>query len=314
MRPSFQPSLKALRSFEAAARLESLTLAAQELNVSVSAIAFQVRQVEAVLGQKLLTRNGRALAATAPGKALARELRTAFDRIDASLTSFRSNSAQTLTVSMLPNFAALWLLPRLAGFRALHPLIDVRMLTTERLVRLDAERVDCAIRCGPGLWQGLRTELLFPQQLAPVCRPDHPAIGKPLAQLAPASVIVNSRQPAEWSDWCKAVGSQAPDLRRGQCLDGRELVAEAVFAGLGVGLMDVSVFASQIRTGRLCQLGAAVPTGWNHYFVTPEHGSASPARQAFRDWLMAQAQDAVGTMAGALGQDGQDQGHAAQLF
>ena len=85
----FQPSLKALRSFEAAARLQSLTLAAQELNVSVSAIAFQVRQVEAGLGQKLLARSGRALAVTESGRSLARELGAAFALIDASVARSR---------------------------------------------------------------------------------------------------------------------------------------------------------------------------------------------------------------------------------
>jgi DNA-binding transcriptional LysR family regulator len=287
----FEPSLKALRSFEAAVRLQSLTLAAQELNVSVSAVAFQVRQVEAVLGQKLLTRNGRALAATEPAKALARDLQAAFAQIDASLSKFRSGAARVVTVGMLSSFAALWLLPRLGSFRAMHPDIDVRILTSERLVNLDAEQVDCAIRCGRGSWLGLRAELLFPQELAPVCRPAHPAAGKSVSAAAPEDMIVNSRHPAEWSDWFSACNIKALDLARGQRLDGRELIAEAVLAGLGIGLMDVSIFARQIRDGELVQLGPAVHTGWDHYLVTSEKGSSSGPREAFRDWIIVQAQD-----------------------
>src|SRR5687768_8215650 len=130
MATPFQPSLKALRSFEAAARLESLTLAAQELNVSVPAVAFQVRQVEAGLGRKLLTRSGRALAVTEPGRALARELGAAFAAIDSSIARFRTGAKRAVTVTMLPSFAALWLLPRLAGFRAAYPDYDVRILTS----------------------------------------------------------------------------------------------------------------------------------------------------------------------------------------
>ena len=289
MTTRFQPSLKALRSFEAAARLESLTLAAQELNVSVSAVAFQVRQVEAGLGHKLLTRSGRALAATNSGKALARELHAAFAQIDASLARFRSAATSALTVSMLPSFAALWLLPRLGEFKAANPAIEVRILTSERLVNLDAEQVDCAIRCGPGDWPGLRADLLFPQELAPVCRPAHPAAGKPVAAAAQEDLIVNSRHPAEWSDWFSALGIQAPDPARGQRLDGRELVAEAVLAGLGIGLMDVSIFARQIRDGSLVQLEGSVHTGWNHYLVTSRGGSASAPLEAFRAWITRQA-------------------------
>lgn len=287
----FQPSLKALRSFEAAARLESLTLAAQELNVSVSAVAFQVRQVEAGLGQKLLTRSGRALAATESGKALARELGAAFASIDASLIRFRTGAKRAVTVTMLPSFAALWLLPRLAGFRDAHPEYDVRILTSDRLVNLNAEQVDCAIRCGPGSWPGLVAEELFPQKLAPMCSPAHPAAGKGVAAAGPEDLIVNSRHPQEWSEWFSALGIHAPTLPQGQRLDGRELIAEAVLAGLGIGLMDVSIFARPLREGDLVQLEPAVPTGWSHSLVIPEKAPASPPREAFREWLLSEADE-----------------------
>jgi LysR family transcriptional regulator, glycine cleavage system transcriptional activator len=288
-----QPSLKALRSFEAAARLESLTLAAHELNVSVSAVAFQVRQVETGLGRKLLTRNGRGLAATEPGKALARELAAAFARIDSSLSRFRSRAKRVVTVSMLPSFAALWLLPRLAGFRASCPEYDVRILTSNRRVNLNAEQVDCAIRCGPGHWPGLRAEPLFPQELAPMCSPAHPAVRVGVAAAAPEDMIVNARHAGEWSDWFSASGIHAPDAPQGQRLDGRELIAEAVLAGLGIGLMDVSIFARHLKDGELVQLDRAVHTGWSHYLVTPDDAPASPPREAFREWLLSRANEAV---------------------
>lgn len=284
-----QPSLKALRSFEAAARLESLTLAADELNVSVSAVAFQVRQVETGLGRKLLTRNGRGLAATESGRALARELGAAFALIDSSLSRYRSLAKRAVTVSMLPSFAALWLLPRLAGFKAAYPEFDVRILTSDRLVNLNAEQVDCAIRCGPGNWPGLRAEMLFPQMLAPMCSPAHPAAHKGISAAAPEELIVNSRHAGEWSEWLSVSGTRAPDPPRGQRLDGRELIAEAVLAGLGIGLMDVSIFARHIKDGELVQLAPAVHTGWNHCLVSPEGAPPSPPREAFREWILAKA-------------------------
>ena len=280
-----QPSLKALRSFEAAARLESLTLAAQELNVSVSAVAFQVRQVEAALECRLLTRNGRRLAATDAGKSLALELGDAFARIDASLSTFSRGAKRVVTVSMLPSFAALWLLPRLARFRTAHPDCEVRILTSDRLVNLTAERVDCAVRCGPGNWPGLRAELLFPQKLAPMCSPIHQAARSGVAAAADEDLIVNSRRAGEWSAWFSASGVPTPDPPQGQRLDGRELIAEAVLAGLGIGLMDVSIFARHIRDGELLQLAPAVHTGWSHYLVIPEGAPASPPRESFREWV-----------------------------
>lgn len=293
MTTPFQPSLKALRSFEAAARLESLTLAAQELNVSVSAVAFQVRQVEAGLGRKLLTRSGRALAATEPGKALARELSAAFASIDSAVANFRAGAERAVTVTMLPSFAALWLLPRLAGFRTACPDYDVRILTSDRLVNLRAEQVDCAIRCGAGNWPGLRAEPLFPQRLAPMCSPAHPAAARGLAAAAPEDLIANSRHPQEWGEWFSALGLPAPAPPQGQRLDGRELIAEAVLAGLGIGLMDVSIFARHLRDGELVQLEPAVHTGWSHYLAAPEGAPASPPREAFREWILSEADRTV---------------------
>jgi LysR family glycine cleavage system transcriptional activator len=156
-------------------------------------------------------------------------------------------------------------------------------------VNLNAEQVDCAIRCGPGTWPGLRAETLFPQRLAPVCSPGHPAAGKGVAAAAPGELIVNSRHPQEWSEWSSALGLPAPVRPQGQRLDGRELIAEAVLAGLGIGLMDVSIFARHIRDGALIQLDPAVPTGWSHSLVTPEDARASPPREAFRQWILSSA-------------------------
>jgi LysR family glycine cleavage system transcriptional activator len=194
---------------------------------------------------------------------------------------------------MLPSFAALWLLPRLVRFRTAHPDYDVRILTSDRLVNLNAERIDCAVRCGPGNWPGLQADLLFPQQLAPLCSPAHQAARNGLAAAAEEDLIVNARRAGEWSAWFSASGIHAPDPPQGQRLDGRELIAEAVIAGLGIGLMDVSIFARQLGNGELLQLAPAAHTGWSHYLVIPEGAPASPPREAFREWILSQAEEAM---------------------
>ena len=74
-----------------------------------------------------------------------------------------------------------------------------------------------------------------------------------------------------------------------QRFDGRELVAEAVLAGLGIGLMDVSIHAAQIAQGRLVALGPAMPTGWGHYFLAPSGAELGAPVSAFRDWLFEMA-------------------------
>jgi LysR family transcriptional regulator, glycine cleavage system transcriptional activator len=285
----FTPSLKALRSFEAAARLESLTRAAEELHVSVSAVAFQVRQVEEGLGMKLLRRSGRGLALTAEGRRLAGELTPAFRRIDAATERFRrpAQLSGPVFVSMLANFASLWLLPRLHRFRERFPGVEVRILTSSAHVDFAAEGVDCAIRCGPGGWPGLRAEPLFPQRLAPLCHPGHEAAR--LNRLPPdRELIANSVHPSEWAEWFASAGVDRDSPDRAHAFEGRELVADAVRAGIGVGLLDISIFADSVEAGELVRIGPAIDTGWSHYVVRPD-SAASAAGETFIDWLKMEA-------------------------
>jgi DNA-binding transcriptional LysR family regulator len=287
---NFAPTLKALHSFEAAARLKSLTRAAAELGVSVSAVAFQVRQVEEGLGAKLLVRSGRSLEVTAEGQKLSAELRRAFAAIDGAVGAFRTAGSErrSVTVSMLSSFASLWLLPRLAAFRRRFPDIEVRISTTEAHADLAAGDIDCAIRCGPGGWEGVNAERLFPQRLAPLCHPAHPAAARREgAPLPPGrDLIVNALRDDEWAKWFAATGTARAEPPDAQPFEGRELVADAVQAGLGIGLMDVSVFAREIEAGELVQLGPAVETGWSHYLVRPAQEAVDEGVEAFRAWIM----------------------------
>ena len=288
------PSLKALRSFEAAARHLSLTAAAEELNVSVAAVAFQVRQVEEVLGLKLLRRSGRAVAATAEGAALAAELGEPFRRIAGAVADVRRPGPEprTVTVSMLGSFASLWLLPRLPEFRALHPDIAVRVVTSERHADFAADGVDCAIRCGPGEWPGTTSTPLFPQRLAPLCLRSHRAAEQEdlrWSEVADCDLVVNTSRNWEWRDWFGFAGVARGEPVNGQLLFGRELVADAVRSGLGIGLMDVSVFAAEVEGGELVQLGPAMDTGWGHCIVRPSDAGPHEACEAFVDWLRGRA-------------------------
>ena len=291
------PSLKALRSFEAAARHLSLTAAAAELNVSVAAVAFQVRQVEEVLGVKLLSRSGRGLVPTADGAALAAGLGEPFRCIAQAVANARAPDLEprTVTVSMLGNFAALWLLPRLAEFRTLHPGIAIRVVTGERRTDFVSDGVDCAIRCGPGEWPVTSSSVLFPQRLAPLCVRGHPAAergGVRWSEVADANLLVNTSRETEWQDWFDFAGVARRQPLNGQELFGRELVAKAVYSGLGIGLMDVSVFAAQIEKGELVRLGPARDTGWRHCIVRPADRGSDGACQAFVDWLRETAANA----------------------
>jgi len=285
--------LNALHTFEAAARLKSLTLAAEELNVTVSAVAFQVKQVEQVLGLKLIGRSGRSIEVSREGALLAAELAAPFDAIRRTAERHRSlaTAPDVVTVSVLPSFASMWLLPRLPELYSALPHLDLRISTSERRVRLIREGIDCAIRCGEGGWPDLETTHLFPQRLAPLCHASYVARTGPLATpggMGAHSLIGNRTRPSDWEDWFSTAEARA--LQPVQLLENRELVLSAVRAGLGIGLLDVSVLQREIRAGDLIQpFKEELHTGWSHFFVRPAGPQLSSACAAFRDWVIEQA-------------------------
>jgi DNA-binding transcriptional LysR family regulator len=287
------PSLNALHTFEAAARLKSLTRAAEELSVTVSAVAFQIKQVEQVLGLKLIGRAGRAVEVSREGASLAAELAAPFDAIRRTAERYRSlaKSADVVTVSVLPSFASMWLLPRLPELSSALPRLDLRISTSERRARLISEGIDCAIRCGEGAWPDLEVTRLFPQRLAPLCHGSYLAKFRPpvsAEDLAAHSLIGNRSRPSDWEAWLSAAGASAPEPV--QMMENRELVLSAVRAGLGIGLLDVSVLRREIVAGDLIQpFQYEVETGWCHCFVSPGGRQLSSACEAFRNWMIEQA-------------------------
>lgn len=289
-RPS--PSLNALHSFETAARLKSLTRAAEELNVTVSAVAFQVKQVEQVLGLKLIGRSGRSIEVSREGALLAAELAVPFDAIRRTVERYRNFSVfpDVVTVSLLPSFASMWLLPRLPDLYKAFPSLDLRISTSERRVRLLSEGIDCAIRCGEGGWPDLDPTHLFPQRLAPLCHSSYIARAGALSSvgdLAGHSLIGNRTRSSDWENWFHVAGATAPQPV--QFVENRELVLSAICAGLGIGMLDVSLLQRELRAGDLIQpFQEELHTGWSHFFVTPVGRQLSSACEAFRSWLIEQ--------------------------
>src|SRR5919205_2163843 len=150
------PPLNALKAFEAAARHESFTRAAEELCVTQGAVSHQVKALETELGVKLFVRERQRLAITEQGREYLAVLRDAFDRI--ALGTERLKQRQTsgvLTVSTSPDFAAKWLVNRLGRFAEAHPEIDLRVSASMHHVDFAREDIDLAIRHGDGTAAGL---------------------------------------------------------------------------------------------------------------------------------------------------------------
>src|SRR4249919_1052363 len=203
------PPLNALKAFEAAARSESFTRAAEELCVTQGAVSHQVKALEASLGIKLFVRERQRLVMTEAGREYLAVVRDALDRIAVGTERVvqRQNSG-ALTVSTSPDFAAKWLVNRLGRFAEAHPDIDLRVSATMHHVDFAREDVDLAVRHGDGNWPGLDAVRLCSEQLFAVCSPKllsgRRRLGKPADILKFPLIHMDSR--ADWKNWLETAG------------------------------------------------------------------------------------------------------------
>lgn len=292
------PSLNGLRAFEAAARHLSFTNAASELNVTQTAISHQIRRLEEELGIRLFVRQNRALALTPeardylPGvRAAFNDLRLATDRV------LRRDNDHVLTVSTLASLAAKWLLPRLSSFQEAHPGIDVRITTSTALVDFRGGDVDAAIRYGRGNWAGLRADWLTADELFPVCSPALLTGDKPLRcpeDLANQTLLHSSGgYDDDWRLWLTAAGLPANISKQpGLTFDLILMTVQAAIDGFGVAMGRTSYVEADIAKGRLVvPFKITLPADAGFYLVSPEAKADSPKLRAFRQWLVASAQN-----------------------
>jgi len=274
--PQPLPPLNALRAFESAARHLSFTRAADELHVTQAAISHQVKALEERLGVKLFRRLPRRLLLTDEGQALLPDLRDAFNRMALAIDRLSARSAVgTLTVSSMTTIVMTWLVPRLPRFQAAHPEIDVRLMTTQRLVDFAREDIDVAIRFGTGKWPGVKAERLIDKITAP-------------ADL-PALPLLRTTEEEEWPIWFAAAGVKLADPIRGPVFDSTLVGVQAAIDGLGIVMGPPSLFIDDIAAGRLFRpFPLAVETGKSYWLAVPENAADRPKVRAFRDWIFAE--------------------------
>lgn len=306
-----QLPLNALRAFEAAARHLSFTRAADELNVTQTAVSAQVRQLEERLGTPLFRRLPRGLSLTDEGTALLPMLSDAFGRIGAVLEQFQGGRLrEPLTVGVVGTFAVGWLMPRLAGFHREHPFVDLRLLTHNNRVDPAGEGLDYAIRFGDGAWHGTEAERLLEAPLSPVCAPQIAERLRTPADLH-RETLLRSYRVDEWARWFAAARTTPPPLLRGPVFDASPTMAMAAVQGAGVALLPPSMFTEELRQQRLVQpFPVGVATG--HYWLTRlKSRRPGPAMQAFRRWLLQEAAPAANLRDGAPAQPTADAASSA---
>jgi LysR family transcriptional regulator, glycine cleavage system transcriptional activator len=288
------PSLAALRAFETAARTMSFTGAAQELNQTQGAISHQVNTLEARLGVKLFERQARGLKLTEAGGRYLPLVRDSLERLRTAEDLVRLERPSVLTVTVSPNFASKWLVPRLGGFSVTHPNLDLRISASLQHVDFNREDIDLAVRHGTGDWPDLHVTRLCAEELFPACSPTllrgGLSIGTP-ADLA-GHVLVHDRSRRHWRDWLSAFGIDCPDTERGPVFDQTALAIDAAAAGQGIALARTALASLDLIAGRLVRpLEEAIPAEFAYWIVCRKSTADAPKINQFRSWLIEQVQD-----------------------
>jgi LysR family transcriptional regulator, glycine cleavage system transcriptional activator len=298
------PPLNALRAFEAAARHLSFTRAAQELHVTQTAVSHQIKALEERLGVRLFRRLPRGLLLTEEAQRLLPPVRDAFDQIAAATERLVAvGSGGRLTVSVLPSFAAKWLVPRLGRFRAAHPDLDLRISAASELVDFARDDVDVGIRMGRGVYPGLRVERLFGEALVPVCSPllregPHP-LRRP-EDLRHHVLLHDDDDYTGWELWLRLAGVPDVPARRGPVFTDSAMVVQAAAEGQGVALARRVLAAGDLAAGRLIQpFDVSIPHDLAYYLVCPEATADQPKIAAFRSWLLAESRGQAPQVDGA---------------
>lgn len=289
------PPLNAVRAFEAAARRMSVTAAAGELYVTPGAVSRQLRNLEEFLKTPLFERESRGIKLTPRGRQYYKAIAESLDLMLAATQRItRASERQPLRIRAYTTFALRWLIPRLSGFHAAHPSIEVLLSASLDPVDFSRENLDGAIRLGNGNWPGHRVDRLVQNILAPVCSPallqNGHALKKP-TDLAHHTLLhsqANERS-SDWRDWLRKNGiDKNVDDLSGLTYESSALAYQAAIAGQGIAMAQLVLVEDDLAAKRLVmpfkkKLDRAEYT---YYLLTPKNRLMSAPMRQFRLWLL----------------------------
>ncbi len=288
------PSTAALIAFEAAARHQSFTRAAEELALTQSAICRQIGGLEEFLGLELFRRSRRGVKLTEAGQSYARRVATQLDAVERdTLSVMGQQGAQTIELALVPTFGTQWLLPRLKQFQALHPEITVNLTNRTRPFLFADTDFDAAIYFGNGEWSGTVAHVLMPEHSLPVCSPALlNGAGQLEAQaIAELPLLQQTTRPYAWRQWFDSLGMKVTRDMTGPRLELFSMLAQAAEHQMGVALIPPFLIQRELAEGRLV---IANPHSFRredqaYQLMIPERRVESAGLNAFRDWLLDEA-------------------------
>lgn len=298
------PSTAALAAFEAAARHQSFTRAADELALTQSAVCRQVAALEDFVGVELFRRTRRGVVLTEAGAAYSRRVRARLEEVerDALELMTTGGAGGVLELGVLPTFAAKWLLPRLRGYLDAHPGVTVNLTPRTRPFLFEETELDATIYAGESGWPGTQAHFLLAEALiavgSPGLRAEALARREPTRtgddRLTPADLarlprLHISTRPRLWRQWFEHAGLEVRDALAGSRMELFSLIGEAAVQGLGVALMPRFLIEAELACGALVPLlEQELPSDRAYWLIVPQRKAEDPLVAGFRRWLMAQ--------------------------
>jgi LysR family glycine cleavage system transcriptional activator len=291
------PSLQALACFDAAARHQSYTRAAQELALTQGAVSRQIGALEAFVGVALFQRTRHGVALTERGAEYAQQVAGRLQGLEQDTLEVMAGQGRSgsLQLAAVPTFATRWLIPRLPALAALHPELIVHIETRTRPFLFADTDFDAALYAGTAEqvanWAGTRAVRLLTEDMVPVCSPALVARVGPLPVLTPAVIatlplLQQSTRPSAWRQWFDAAGVAAPMALSGPRYELFSMTAAAAAQGLGLALVPRLLVEPELARGELVvACDQVLPGDRAYYLVQPERAEERPALSGFKAWL-----------------------------
>lgn len=286
--------LNPLRSFEAAARLLSYTLAAEELCVTQVAVSRQVRVLEEYLQIPLFDHGVRTLTLTDAGRSLLPVLTQALDQVELGVSSItRRGRPNTISIQVYTAFSQRWLIPRLAQFKVLHPGIEVSLRTSDQSLSFERQNVDAAIISAPAPPKEYPHVFLAERKLTPVCSPT--LLKSRTLPLEPESLhsftlLHSVARPEAWREWLDGANCRHISARNGTRFETSSMAIGAAIAGLGIAVAATQFIEDDLRSGVLVAPFIYVHPSPRKYYVTyPEEPMPNGALAVFIEWIAREA-------------------------
>jgi DNA-binding transcriptional LysR family regulator len=288
------PSTTALISFEAAARHESFTKAAQELSITQGAICRQIASLEEFLSVELFRRSRRGVKLTEAGLSYSRRVATQLDAVERdTLSVMGQQGANVIELAVVPTFGTQWLLPRLKNFQLLHPDVTVNLTNRTRPFLFADTDFDAAIYFGDADWSGTESHRLMGENPVPVCSPQLLGSRDSLSaeDIAGLPLLQQTTRPYAWRQWFNALNLNIPRDMTGPRYELFSMLAQAAMHEMGIALIPPFLIQRELAEKRLAIANChALSSIKAYYLMIPERKVESASLRAFRDWLVAEAQ------------------------